>query len=140
MILKRLVSGPRTGDVGGGRPPAGVGLRSGPVFEEIGRSDIVKNNLNPTWPQLTLSPLERAGPLSSPVLFEVYDWDRGSSDDYMGEVYVEAGLQSLLGKEREITLQLVKGPHLKNSGKNRGKLFVKLGIVQPDPLVMMRGP
>lgn len=61
----------------------------------IAETEVIKQNLNPKWNPLVLAldALSR-GDLDVPLLFEVFDWDKGNEDDYIG--FFEASVNDLI--------------------------------------------
>jgi len=122
--------GPRTSS-----DPYCVLKRLGPggARVEVARTEIVMKNLNPCWPTLVVAPAEACGDLDAPVVLEVYDWDRGKADDYIGEVSIEGGLRQLLWDRPQSPQRrsLEIGAGRKNAGKKRGVLLVRIAAIVP---------
>lgn len=88
------------------------------------KSEKIKQNLNPEWQQMAVDLKTLCGmDFQRKLLFDIYDWDRFSSPDFMS--YVELSVDEILqkqGTDNAITL-LPPGEDTKHK-QNVGELFV----------------
>lgn len=95
--------------------------------EEVLRTEVVKNNLNPSWQDLSVSMVKLCnGDLRGPIRIECIDWDMMSSHDSIG--IVDTCVADLL-EHKQLTLQDKKG----RSGQ-------KCGILTSDRARILRVP
>uniref|UniRef100_A0A7S0VQP8 C2 domain-containing protein n=1 Tax=Hemiselmis tepida TaxID=464990 RepID=A0A7S0VQP8_9CRYP len=89
-------------------------------FEEVCKTEVVKNNKDPTWNPMEI-PLSRLnlGKMDAPLLIEVWDWNSVSAHDFMGQVLC-TGNDLLQPRSFK-----VEKPKSKNPGKDRGEVIVQ---------------
>lgn len=90
------------------------------------KSKIVYRNLNPTWNEVFQLAVDD---VNTELVFKVYDFDRLSHDDDMGEASVNLGSLEI-NKENEMKLPLINKQGLQ---EDLGKIVVKLSIVPKTP-------
>jgi hypothetical protein len=79
----------------------------GLTWDNVHRSDVVKDNLNPTWKEATV-PLSilNQGDMDKPVLITVYDYESSGKHVIMGSVETTVkALQGLVGKTLPLKLK-----------------------------------
>eukprot|EP00485_Elphidium_margaritaceum_P002338 CAMPEP_0202687436 /NCGR_PEP_ID=MMETSP1385-20130828/3115_1 /ASSEMBLY_ACC=CAM_ASM_000861 /TAXON_ID=933848 /ORGANISM="Elphidium margaritaceum" /LENGTH=637 /DNA_ID=CAMNT_0049342223 /DNA_START=49 /DNA_END=1959 /DNA_ORIENTATION=- len=82
------------------------------------KSEVIKSNLNPAWKALTIDAQKLCNcDAYRPLIIEVYDWDKNSSDDIIGRV--ETNLNELRGKPQGMKLTRAT-----KSGKTFGDVSV----------------
>ncbi|XP_060567238.1 copine-3-like [Ruditapes philippinarum] len=102
-------------------------------WQVIHRTEVVKNNLNPSWRPFSL-PVHTlcAGDKSKPIQFEVLDWDSDGSHDLIGGFTVSLqDLQSSIGKEF---------PVINEHKKAKKKKYENSGYVILDAITVKRVP
>ncbi|KAL4234128.1 Copine-4 [Mactra antiquata] len=70
-------------------------------WQVVHRTEVVKNNLNPTWRPFTI-PVHTlcSGDKSKPIKFDIYDWDKEGEHDHIGGCVTSVlELESSPGKE-----------------------------------------
>lgn len=87
------------------------------------KTDVVKNNKEPKWEQI----LEFSGAQlnQGELVCTIWDWDRLSPNDYVGEAVINAELPTTYNTTKEFALT-VKAKDTKESGK----LYIKLEFVE----------
>ena len=89
----------------------------GLTWDNVFRSDVVKNNLSPVWKEavLNLSVLNQ-GQMEKPILISVYDYESDGNHVLMGKVEITVvSLQGLVGKTLPLKLK----------GSNTGTINIK---------------
>ncbi|XP_057302904.1 multiple C2 and transmembrane domain-containing protein 1-like isoform X1 [Hydractinia symbiolongicarpus] len=90
------------------------------------KSKIVYRNLNPTWNEAFQLAVDD---VNTELVFKVYDFDRLSHDDDMGEASVNLGSLEI-NKDNEMKLPLINKQGLQ---EDLGKIVVKLSIIPKTP-------
>lgn len=109
------------------RPP-----RAGSGFKKVRRTETIQNCLNPKWSLVYISLSELCdGDYDLPLHLEVFDEDRNSKDDFIGNVQVS--LQQLMYNSQNGTAMT-----LKKGNKNRGELYVRECSAEEDHTELMR--
>eukprot|EP00285_Hemiselmis_virescens_P006655 CAMPEP_0173380784 /NCGR_PEP_ID=MMETSP1356-20130122/3399_1 /TAXON_ID=77927 ORGANISM="Hemiselmis virescens, Strain PCC157" /NCGR_SAMPLE_ID=MMETSP1356 /ASSEMBLY_ACC=CAM_ASM_000847 /LENGTH=535 /DNA_ID=CAMNT_0014334489 /DNA_START=50 /DNA_END=1654 /DNA_ORIENTATION=+ len=89
-------------------------------FEEVCKTEVVKNSKDPSWQPLEI-PMSQLnlGKMETPILLEVMDWNSVSAHDFIGQVLCTTNdlLQPRSFK--------VEKPKSKNPGKDRGEIIVQ---------------
>jgi hypothetical protein len=90
-----------------------VSVGSGPSKKQIFKSEVVRNDLNPSWKPFTIDATE-AGGESVPLTWEAFDWDEDGGHDFIGSftatlqqvsqqnkfVFMNPGRKSTFGKSK----------------------------------------
>jgi hypothetical protein len=98
-------------------------------WSEVFRSEIIKNTLNPTWRQFSLSADVLGGLSNNTALrIEVWDWDRNKKDDFIGAAVIS--LSEILTSGFEIPLIEQKKKMKNKNYENSGVLKVINAIVE----------
>jgi len=93
--------------------------RGGGDFTKVRKTETIRNNLNPSWKILYIPLTELCdNDLSLPLRITVYDEDRNSHDDLIGEA--EVTLQHLINYAVSNTAII-----LKIKSKKRGEIYVR---------------
>jgi len=91
------------------------------------QTNIVKNNLNPSWEPFRISLRELCnGDEERSIKFEVYDWDQDSDNDLIGS-FITTFAKMKIGLIEKTEFQVVHPEKMKKkkSYKNSGKVFLK---------------
>lgn len=110
--------------------------RDAPAWSVMGKTEVIFNNLNPTWQPLELDVFEHCGGMDSPLRVEVYDFDDTTAHDLIGSF--ETTLRQLImqGQNKTtIPLQLPGASPFNIIKKNRG-LF---SVSHIEPIVRTSG-
>lgn len=86
------------------------------------KSKIVKNSQFPNWQGEKFQFCVDA--LSTPLLVDVFDWDAGSADDFIGSATVD--LSAAINKEADLWVDI------KDNGKARGAVRLVLQFAALD--------
>ncbi|KAI9144386.1 Copine-domain-containing protein [Paraphysoderma sedebokerense] len=97
-----------------------------PKLALVYQSEIIKNNLNPSWNafHIEINKLLGSGDdvYSRPFYVECYDWDKDSTHDIIGSAKIV--LADLLAQKTNYTVDLINSKKQAKSGyKNSGQLF-----------------
>eukprot|EP00283_Hemiselmis_rufescens_P009182 CAMPEP_0173421716 /NCGR_PEP_ID=MMETSP1357-20121228/2720_1 /TAXON_ID=77926 /ORGANISM="Hemiselmis rufescens, Strain PCC563" /LENGTH=570 /DNA_ID=CAMNT_0014384659 /DNA_START=97 /DNA_END=1806 /DNA_ORIENTATION=- len=98
------------------------------AFEEVAKTEVVKNSKDPTWNMLEVPVAKlNLGNMACPLMIEVMDWNSVSAHDFIGQVLCTANdmLQPRHFK--------VEKPNSKNPGKDRGEVIVQFCEVVHQP-------
>jgi len=110
---------------------------NGSMFK-VYESPIIKNTLNPSWKDLKIEEKDlNLGDPNRKLLFEVYDWDKGKSNDLIG-TFETTTTELFEKKEFEIINEKKK---TKEEGyKNSGTLSFKIYKIRTAPYRFMEFP
>jgi len=64
-------------------PPGYHGEMVASEWVPVHKTEVVKDNLNPTWKPFKLD-VEKLGGMNAPIIVEVIDWDSSGSNDFIG--------------------------------------------------------
>eukprot|EP00281_Chroomonas_sp_CCMP1168_P023752 CAMPEP_0206236744 /NCGR_PEP_ID=MMETSP0047_2-20121206/13881_1 /ASSEMBLY_ACC=CAM_ASM_000192 /TAXON_ID=195065 /ORGANISM="Chroomonas mesostigmatica_cf, Strain CCMP1168" /LENGTH=585 /DNA_ID=CAMNT_0053661105 /DNA_START=37 /DNA_END=1790 /DNA_ORIENTATION=- len=97
-------------------------------FEEVHRTEVIKNSKDPAWAPIEL-PLAKLnlGRMDAHILFELMDWNNVTQHDFMGQVICTTN--DLL-TPRSFKIEKLKS---KNPGKDRGELIVQFSELHHPP-------
>ena len=90
------------------------------------KSKIVFRSLCPEWNEPFQLPVDD---INTDLIFKVYDFDRLSHDDYMGEAQVSLGSLEI-NKEMDLKLPLINKEGLQ---EDFGRIVISLSIVPKTP-------
>jgi len=89
-------------------------------YTQISESAVIKNNLNPYWPDRTVGFWELCGgDIARPILIQVWDYDTFKSSDYLGQCLITAS-HILKAHDRWVKIPLT---NLKGN-KPRGYFYI----------------
>jgi hypothetical protein len=107
----------------------------GRTWHPVYRSEVVKNNLNPTWKEIVVS-VEKLcdGDKSRPIQIEVWDWEKSGKHQAMGKCETTVG--ALVGAQSIGSAggAIAGGLELKHKGKSYGKLVVAHAEISGEDL------
>jgi len=107
--------------------------------EPIHKTEVIKNNKNPTFAPFEL-PINKvnAGKMGTPLTFAVMDWNANSAADFIGEVTFS--MQDILSVDKGGSMQLPLTKPNKKDGKDRGQLLIQASVTHyPSFLEYMAG-
>lgn len=102
------------------RPPH----RDASAWSVMSKTEVIFNNLNPTWQPLELDIFEHCGGMDSPLRVEVYDFDDTTSHDLIGSFETTLRQLILLGQNKTTIPLQVPGVSPGKIIKNRGLFSV----------------
>eukprot|EP00033_Pygsuia_biforma_P002078 GCRY01002307.1.p1 GENE.GCRY01002307.1~~GCRY01002307.1.p1 ORF type:complete len:522 (+),score=134.22 GCRY01002307.1:110-1675(+) len=110
-------------------------IHRGDSNEEVYRSGICYNTLNPQW-HLTHLPLSSLcdGDLDLPLLFHVYDWDRVGNDDLIG--IFQTTVRDLTTRKESFYDIENPGKKKKKNYKHSGEFIVQHSSITTKPSLM----
>ena len=101
--------------------------------ENLFTSEKIRKTLNPQWNGTFITSLKRSGEIQRVYTFriEVWDWDKYSSDDFIGEVVMDIDLR----RERRFELEGQWYTLLRKGTKESGTIQMDIQFAIDDELV-----
>lgn len=107
---------------------------TGGQYVVVHRSEVIKNNLDPTWKPFQKAVVEICnGDYNRSLKIEVWDWDSDGSDDYIGSFVTTLKELSVAAIEKKGFPCINEAKKKKSSYKNSGTVFLKSYQIEERP-------